>query len=489
MSPGNVIVVGAGPGGLMAATRAAERGRQTLLLEKNRRPGVKILLAGGGRCNVTHATDRRGIVAAFGASGKFLHSALAALGPQELVDLLQSEGVPTKVEEGGKVFPRSDRAADVLAVLLGRLDRSGCTLATGEPLLDLARTDDGFRLTTCKPSPPALPDENGDWLRNSLDHHSAATTMSSCAGPRFHPKGEGRDDAASSPKGAGGSVRRTLVAEKVVLATGGRSYPGCGVTGDGYRWAAELGHTIVTPRAALVPVTTHAQWVLDLQGITVADAEVRVVEALAPGPSPRGRGEESAHPSPSGKGEMKSLAQRRGAVLFTHFGLSGPAVLDVSRAVSGHPKPRQLVLVCDFLPAMSDAKLDATLQHECSAAGRQQVGTVLGRLVPQRLAEAILQLAAVSRDCRAAELSAADRRRVANLVKHAPVSVAGTLGFKKAEVTAGGVALDEVDSRTMQSKLVPNLYFVGELLDLDGPVGGYNLQAAFSTGWLAGQSV
>jgi predicted flavoprotein YhiN len=450
MNRWDVIVVGAGPGGLMAATRAAERGRRTLLLEKNRRPGAKILLSGGTRCNLTHATDRRGIIAAFGPAGKFLHSALAALGPQQLVELFEAEGVPTAVEEGGKVFPQSDRAADVLAALMRRLERSGCTLAAGEPLAELERADGGFRLWTGTPSPPAR-----------------------------LPEGEGRN---------------TLMAEKVVLATGGRSYPGCGTTGDGYRWAAALGHTIVTPRPALVPVSTHARWVLDLQGITIADAEVTVVEAdavtaLTPCPSPGGRGEIPVHPSPGNQRQVRCFARRREAVLFTHWGLSGPAVLDVSRAISGHPQPQKLVLLCDFLPDTSEEALGALLQHECSLAGKQQVVTILARLVPQRLAEAMLALAAVPPNRRSAEFTAADRRRVAHLVKHAPVPVAGTLGFKKAEVTAGGVALDEVDSRTLQSKLVPNLYFAGELLDLDGLVGGYNLQAAFSTGWLAGQSV
>ena len=423
MSSWDVIVVGGGPAGLMAATRAAERGRRTLLLEKNRRPGIKILLSGGTRCNLTHATDPRGIVAAFGPAGRFLHSALAALGPQQLVDLFEAEGVPTKVEEGGKIFPQSDRAADVLAALLRRLGRSGCTLACEEPLMEIERIDGGFRLL---------------------------------------------------------SAKETLLAEKIVLATGGRSYPACGTTGDGYRWAAALGHTIVTPRTALVPVTSHAAWVKELQGIRVPDVWVKVSSqpALTPCPSPE-----------AGEGRARCLAERRGAILFTHFGISGPAVLDVSRAISSHDQPQTLALLCDFLPGMGLEQIEAFLLSQSATAGKRQVAGILAQLLPHRLAESLVELAAVSRADRAAEFTKEDRRRLVQTVKHAAIPVAGTMGFRKAEVTAGGVCLEEVDSRTMQSKLVPNVYFAGELLDLDGPIGGYNFQAAFSTGWLAGESV
>jgi len=416
MAHWDVIIVGGGPAGLMAATRAAQRGRRTLLLEKNREPGVKILLSGGSRCNVTHATDRRGIVSAFGPAGRFLHSALAALGPEEVRDLLSAEGVPTKVEEGGKVFPRSDRAADIQAALLRRLQRSGCTLALEETLEELIPADRGFRLRTSG---------------------------------------------------------RTLTAEKIVLATGGKSYPTCGTTGDGYRWAEALGHHVVPPRPALVPVTTHAPWVRMLQGITAPDVLVKVVE-------------------PGGCGELTRtacLAERRGSLLFTHFGLSGPAVLDISRTISGHARPQTLQMVCDFLPTMKKEEVEAFLLRECGLAGKKHLASMLAPLLPRRLAEKLVELISPPNGRVAAELTKAERRQFVQALKRTCIPVAGTLGFKKAEVTAGGVSLKEVDSRTMQSRLVPNLYFGGELLDLDGPIGGYNFQAAFSTGWLAGESV
>ncbi len=447
----DVVIVGGGPAGLMAATRAAQRGRKTILLDKNREPGVKILLSGGTRCNLTHATDARGIVEAFGPAGRFLHSALAALGPQQVVDLFEAEGVPTKVEPGGKVFPASDRASDVRAALVRRLKRSGCTLATDEPLLDIVRKDAG----------------GGKGDRSNLPERPGG--CSSQIGP--------------VPFSSGFQLvtpQRSIEAEKVVLATGGQSYPVCGTTGDGYRWAAALGHRIVPPHPALAPVTSHAPWVLALQGITLPDVTVEVINA-----TDRVINATDKNVCPP----AFPLASRRGALLFTHFGVSGPAVMDVSHAVSGFDRPNALVLRCDLLPALPEEELDALLARECKAGGKRRVTALLDSWLPHRVGETLMVLAAAPLDRPAAELSKADRRRLVRTVKRLDIPVAGTMGFRKAEVTAGGVALAEVDSRTMQSQIVPNLFFAGELLDLDGPVGGYNFQAAFSTGWLAGESV
>jgi len=271
--------------------------------------------------------------------------------------------------------------------------------------------------------------------------------------------------------------RRTILAKSVILTTGGQSYPGSGTTGDGYRIAAKFGHTIVPPRPALVPLTTNVPWVGGLRGITLPDVGVRIVEF----PSP---------PDPFPGGESgKILAARRGSLLFAHFGLSGPVVLDVSRVVSGHPRPNTLVLAIDLLPAQTEQQLNEWLRQEALASGKKQLAMVLSSQVPRRLAESIIQLAEMGVERKAAGLKNDERGRLVRLLKHLPIPLTGTLGFKKAEVTAGGVALGEVDSSTMQSKLVPNLYLAGEILDLDGPIGGYNFQAAWSTGWLAGESV
>jgi predicted Rossmann fold flavoprotein len=403
----DVVVIGAGAAGLMAAISAAERGRRTLVLEKNRKPGVKILMSGGTRCNITHATDNRGIVDAYGPPGRFLHSALAALSVDDTITVFETEGVLTKVEETGKVFPVSNRAVDVLDALLHRLNRSEATLVLNEPVLDMRRTDEGFFLKT---------------------------------------------------------PFRELVTSRVVLTTGGQSYPGSGTTGDGYRLLAKFGHTIVPPRPALVPITVAVPWVTELRGITVPNTVLRVL-----------------------KGEQL-LAQRRGSVLLAHFGLSGPVALDVSRSVSGHPDPASLTVEIDLLPGTKDESLEELLRQESASAGKKQLAGILAAEFPRRLAEALLLHIGLPANRTAAALSKAERRRVVAAVKHLRLPVTGTLGFKKAEVTAGGVALNEVDSRTMQSKLVPGLFIAGEVLDLDGPIGGYNFQAAWSTGWLAGQN-
>lgn len=400
----DIAVIGAGAAGLVAGFRAAELGRRVVVLEKNRRAGVKVLMSGGTRCNITQHTDNRGIVAAYGPPGRFLHSALAALSVADTVALFEAEGVATKVEDTGKVFPQSDRAADVLDALLRRLARGGAELRLEAPVTALQPADDGFALAT--------------------------------------------------PQG-------TFRARKVILTTGGRSYPGSGTTGDGYAFAAALGHTIVPPRPALVPITVAAPWALALRGVTLADVGVRIRE-----------------------GEQ-ALASRRGGLLFAHFGLSGPAILDVSRAVSGHPAPQQLAVELDFLPGVKEAELDERVRVGSAAEGKRLLAAVLADWVPRRLADALLPLAGLAADRRAAALSRAERARVVAALKRQRVAATGTLGFGRAEVTAGGVALDEVDSRTMQSKLVPGLYFAGEVLDLDGPIGGYNFQAAWSTGWLA----
>ena len=420
----DVVVVGAGAAGLMAAIRAAECGARVLVLEKNRQPGVKILMSGGTRCNITHATDNRGIVEAFGAPGRFLHSALAALSVQQTVDFFEQEGIATKAEPTGKIFPQSDRASDVLAALVRRLARSGAQLALDEHVEEVTPVGDGFRVQT---------------------------------------------------------ARRVLEAHKVIVTTGGVSYPGCGTTGDGYRWAERVGHTIVRPRPALTPVTVEAAWVRSLRGVTVPDVRLRVMERDGRPANNRSAGARAARPA--------VLDARRGSLLFTHFGLSGPVVLDASRAISGHPEPRQVSLECDFLPEFELAALDEWLQSAASRSGKKHVSGILPEQLPARLSEELLRIAGIDPESRAGEFGRAKRGALVDCLKRLPLAVTGTLGFKKAEVTAGGVVLDEINSSTLESKLAKHLFLAGEVLDLDGPIGGYNFQAAWSTGWLAGQSV
>jgi predicted Rossmann fold flavoprotein len=406
----DAVIAGAGAAGLLAAIHAAERGRRVLLLEKGKKPGVKILMSGGTRCNITHDCDARGIVAAFGPNGKFLHSALAALGPRETVAFFEAEGVATKIEETGKVFPVSDRAVDVLDALLRRLARSGATLSLNEPVREIfPYPEGGFRIVTSS---------------------------------------------------------RIISAGKVLITSGGRSYPGCGTTGDGYGFASAFGHTIIPQRPALVPLTVQAPWIAELRGITIPDVNLKVL-----GP------------------DAKSLNSRRGSLLFAHFGLTGPTPLDVSRTVSGYPEPDKLTLELDLLPGELESTFDEFVRNDTAANGKQLLAGVLSTRIPRRVADQLIILCGMPVDRKAAALSKPDRQKLVAAVKRLRLPLKGTLGFEKAEVTAGGVSLDEVDSRTMQSKRVPGLYFAGEVLDLDGWIGGYNFQAAWSAGWLAGRKL
>jgi predicted Rossmann fold flavoprotein len=426
----DVAVVGAGAAGLLAAIRAAELGRRVVLLEKNRRPGVKILMSGGTRCNITNARglrdfgvvsgpiepgfDRRecrgasAIVRAFGTKGEFLRRALRAFSVEQSVRLFEDEGVAAKIEESGKIFPVSNRALDVLAALERRLARSGAELRVNAGATGIEK-------------------EGGDGFVVHL---------------------------------AEGAV----LARRVIVTVGGQSYPGCGTTGDGYLFARGFGHTIVEPRPALVPLRAEVAWVRELKGVTVPDVGVAVVDEAG-----------------------RVIAERREAILFAHFGLTGPAVLDVSAAVTRADTPGGMRLRIDLCPDESIDALDAKLVAFCRD-GRPIVAGLIARWVPRRLAEAILDVVHVPTERVGPELSRVERRKIVGAMKGLLVPVAGSLGFEKAEVTSGGVSLDEVDPATLESHLKPRLYLAGEVLDLDGLIGGYNFQAAWSTGWLAGES-
>ena len=430
----DLVVLGAGAAGLVAAARAAECGARVLLAEKNRRPGVKILISGGTRCNITNArglrqlaavsgpvdpaydtTESSGIRAiqrAFGDQGAFLAPALRRFDVDATIRMFEGAGVATKVEANGKIFPVSDKAAQVLDALVQRVERSGAELRCSTPVLAIDRSE-----TDAGP-------------------HTGLTV-------RFPDE--------------------TITARHVILAVGGCSYPGCGTTGDGYSIARQFGHTIIEPKPALVPLRVEADWVPGLRGLSVPDAVVSVVAGTT------------------------VLAHRREALLFTHRGLSGPAILDVSRAVACASQSDTLTLLIDFQPNLSREDLDRQLQVE-SRHGRRPVISLVPDALARRLGECLLTVASIPADRMGPDLSRDERHRLIGAVKELPLPITGTLGFEKAEVTSGGVALAEVDCKTLESRLVPGLFFAGEILDLDGLIGGYNFQAAWSTGWFAGES-
>ena len=431
----DVVVLGAGAAGLVAAARAAECGARVLLCEKNRRPGVKILMSGGTRCNITNARGLRrlemvsgsidpaydqaqsrgirSIQQAFGDKGNFLGPSLRRFDVDATVRMFEESGVATKIEGNGKIFPVSDRATDVLEALSRRLERSGVLLRTLSPALELERL-----------------------------------------GP------EPGQEAGFLVKLADSSV----TARRVIVTIGGASYPGCGTTGDGYAIARRFGHTIVEPRPALVPLKVRADWVPGLKGLSLSDVVASVYSV---------------------GNELR--AQRREAILFAHFGLSGPAILDISRAAAIHGNSESLELRLDLVPTLSREALDKCLQSS-SRQGRRTLLSLLPAELPRRLAECVLRVATITDNRIGPDLSRDERQRLLTNLKGLALPITGTLGFEKAEVTAGGVALDQVDPKTLESRLVAGLYFAGEILDLDGLIGGYNFQAAWSTGWLAGET-
>lgn len=413
-----IVVIGAGAAGLIAAAVAAERGAEVTLLEKNTKTGVKILMSGGTRCNLTHQTDARGITAAFGHAGRFLQRSVGAFGPADLVQMFNELGVDTKVESTGKVFPQSDRALDVRNALHRQAISAGVDLRTSAAVRQVSREGDSWSIKT---------------------------------------------DAS------------TFVADRVIVTAGGRSWPKCGTSGDAYAWLEDLGHSIVPTRPALVPLVGGGDWTHELSGLTLEDCVASVLPGSNGSDKTTGK-----KPPPTGK----PLISRRGSWLFTHFGFSGPAAMDVSGVITAAKKPSTVQLVVDLVPGLSTDDLTKQLGNRSGGAGKRSVATILRQWLPSRLADAIASQC--GHPGLVAEMSKHHQRSLIQMLKQLSLPVHGTRGFAKAEVTAGGVSLDEVDPRTMASRIAPGLYIAGEVLDVDGWIGGYNFQAAFSTGRAAG---
>ena len=401
----HVVVIGAGAAGMMAAYAAASHRASVVLLEKNNKTGVKILMSGGTRCNLTHHTDARGIADAFGHAKRFLQPSLGGFPPQAVVDFFESAGVATKIESTGKVFPVSNRAVQVRDALHHYAVDAGVEIRTG------------------------------------------------CGVTGIRPDGQ---------KWLVETEQSVIATDRVIVTTGGKSWPGCGTTGDAYAWMTELGHAIERTRPALVPLLGGEQWMKDLSGLAVDDSIVTVLPV---------------------SGKQKSLARRRGSLLFTHFGFSGPVAMDVSGAITAANSVDQVHMIADLVPQCSEEEVKAALSNR-QDGGKSKVSSLLSMWLPNRLANGITTQ--LGNDDRLAELSKNSKNRLVENLKRMKLPVRGTRGFEKAEVTAGGVRLDQVDPRTFESRIHKGLFIAGELLDVDGPIGGYNFQAAFSTGRAAG---
>jgi predicted Rossmann fold flavoprotein len=420
-----VIVVGGGAAGLMAAGQAAELGARTLLLEKMKRPGRKLRITGKGRCNLTNVAPLSEFVTHFGPNGRFLRQAFSRFFTSELVAFFEALGVHTVTERGGRVFPASGQAQDVVDALVRWVGERGVRLQTQSPVERLL-VEGGRAVGVQVPHAPPRAGE---------------------APPHDH---------------CGGSVYR---ANAVIIATGGASYPATGSTGDGYRLAESAGHSIVPIRPALVPLETAGDIAARLQGLSLRNVTVRVWS------------------------DGKKRAESFGEMLFTHFGLSGPIILSLSKQVVDTLRLGQGVTISiDLKPALDEHKLDARLLRDLDAHGKQQFRTLLKGLLPRKLIPVCVDLTGIPPDKAGHQITAQERKRLRVWLKDFRLEVTGYRPLAEALITAGGVDTREVDPRTMASRLVEGLHFAGEVLDIDADTGGYNLQAAFSTGWVAGRS-
>jgi len=404
-----VAVIGGGPAGMMAAGRATECGAQTVLIEKNSSPGAKLLLTGKGRCNFTNSRDDlQDFIRAFGKNGKFLYQALSNFGPEDAIRFFENLGVKAVTERGGRVFPSSGRAWDVRAALQKYLHKNGATLITNNPVKELIRTDEGI-----------------DYLRLST---------------------------------------RKIRADKYVIAAGGLSYPSTGSTGDGFEWAAKLGHKVTPPRPSLAPVLPEEAWPRRLAGSDLKNVQVAVYH------------------------DNKKKDERFGEVSFMNDGIGGPTVLDMSKKIGSLPGGGKAQLSIDLKPALTHAVLDARLQRDFSQFSSKKFKNSLDKLLPKKLIPIMIELSGIDPDKKSHSITREERKSFRRLLKDLRVNVKGLAGLERAIITSGGVSLKEVDPRSMRSRLFPNLYFAGEVMDLDGPTGGYNLQMCWSTGRLAGES-
>ncbi|GAB6087849.1 BaiN/RdsA family NAD(P)/FAD-dependent oxidoreductase [Alkaliphilus crotonatoxidans] len=408
MGNNNVIIVGGGAAGLMAALSAAESGNKVILMEKNNQLGKKLSITGGGRCNLTNINGSEMLFQKTVSNSRFLYSALSIFNSVHLMNLFKQQGVALKVEEGGRVFPESNQAQEIISVFHRQLKA----------------------------------------MNVEIRYHSPVSRLIVEGG---------------QIKGVQLAEGNSLKADAVILATGGMSYPATGSSGDGFKMAQGLGHTLIPPRAALVPIELKEPWIRDLMGISLK--EVRLFVNL----------------------QKKKTIEMVGPLIFTHFGLSGPAVLQLSSYINRALDEKPITIHIDFLPELTRNELEDFLIESGKNKGNKQLKSHLAELLPRGFADKLLEILSLNGEQPLNQLSKANRETLLNGLKDSPFKVKGLRDIKEAIVTAGGIHVKEINPKTMESKLIKGLYFAGEMIDVDALTGGYNLQIAFSTGYLAGR--
>ena len=404
-----VAVIGGGPSGMLAAATAAEKGHAVTLIEKNEKLGKKLFITGKGRCNITNAAELEEFFKNIPRNPKFLYSALYGFSNEDVISLLQRMGVPTKTERGGRVFPTSDKSSDVIRAFASYVKQAGVEVRLNTEVESVTHT------------------EQGDFLLRL---------------------------------NAGNALR----VDALILATGGVSYPSTGSTGDGYRFARALGHTVTEIQAALIPFETEEEWPKTLSGLSLRNVTLRAY---------------------STKGKL--VFEELGEMLFTHFGVSGPLVLSASSFLTGNPAGAKLNI--DLKPGLSQEELDRRLLRDFDSNIRRQFVHSLDALLPKRLIPVLVAQSGIPAETPVHQITREQRLALVSCLKALPLTVKCALPVEQAIITRGGVSVKEVNPSRMESKLLPGLYFAGELLDVDACTGGYNLQIACSTGALAGRSV
>ena len=405
----HIIVIGGGPAGMIAAGRAAECGARATLIEKTQSLGNKLLMTGKDRCNFTNSADMEEFIKKFGKKGSFLYPAFYNFTNENLRAFFKKFGVSSKEERGGRVFPESDKSEDIKGALMTYLKKTNAKTMFQKPIKEIV-----------------------------IKRKSVCSVKT--------------------------KENQVIECDAVILATGGMSYPNTGSTGDGYKLAQKLGHTIVPPMPALVPLDIVEKWGADLQGLSLDNVNV-VAE--------------------SGN---KKIADEFGDMLFTHFGVSGPIILAMSKKIAVALQTGKVFLHIDLKPALDFEKLDARLQRDFVKNSNKLYKHAFDELLPQSMIPVILRLSYIDENKPIHSITREERLSLVRLLKDLKVEVARAHDISDGIITAGGVALEEIDNHTMQSRFIKGLYFAGEVLDLDAPTGGYNLQEAFSTGWLAGEA-
>ena len=403
----NVIVVGGGAAGMMAAVFAARNGQNVQLLEKNEKLGKKLFITGKGRCNITNAADIEDLFTAVTSNPKFLYSGFYSFTNQQVIDFFEELGVKTKIERGERVFPVSDHSSDVIAAFSRELKLLGVSVSLHTEVRELLCEQD----KVC-----------GVLLTNG----------------------------------------KKMKADAVIVATGGISYPSTGSTGDGYRFAKETGHRVTELLPSLVPMEVRQWYAKELQGLSLRNIEIRITDG------------------------KKKLYEEFGEMLFTHYGVTGPVILSASSVVGKTLRKKELTLHIDLKPALSEEQLDKRILREFDANHNKQYKNSIDSLFPAKLKPIMIELSEIEPEKKVNEITKEERQRLVHLIKDFTMTLTGLRSYNEAIITKGGVSVKEIDPGTMESKKMKGLYFAGEVLDLDAMTGGYNLQIAWSTGYLAG---